>query len=50
MHLLAAIEERQLLGVNPQDKNNLADYLDYAVDFSFRHLTDLNESFESFFK
>ncbi len=30
--LLEAIEERQLLGINPNDNNNLADYLDYAVD------------------
>lgn len=30
--LLEAIEERQLLGINLKDKNNLADYLDYAVD------------------
>lgn len=30
--LLNAILERQLLAINPQDKNNLTDYLEYAVD------------------
>jgi hypothetical protein len=30
--LLEAIEERQLLGIDLKDKNNLADYLDYALD------------------
>ncbi|MBA6292857.1 hypothetical protein H4J58_13145 [Colwellia sp. MB3u-70] len=29
--LLNAIEERQLLGINPQDENNIRDYLDYAL-------------------
>lgn len=32
--LLEAIEERQLLGIDPNDKNNLANYLYYAVDNS----------------
>jgi hypothetical protein len=30
--LLSAIEDRQLLGINPKDKNNLSDYLDYAIN------------------
>lgn len=62
--LLAAIEERQLLGVNPQDKNNLVDYLDYAVDInkqiqaivvpavwinSLKHKAELNTLFEKFY-
>lgn len=29
--LLNAIEERQLLGINPQDENNIGEYLDYAL-------------------
>lgn len=32
--LLNAIIERKLLGINPQDKNNLSEYLEYAVDES----------------
>ncbi|NDW15175.1 DUF4145 domain-containing protein [Alteromonas genovensis] len=30
--LLNAIEERQLLGINPQDENNISEYLDYALN------------------
>ena len=30
--LLNVIEERQLLGINPQDENNISEYLDYALN------------------
>ncbi|WP_420935479.1 DUF4145 domain-containing protein [Alteromonas sp. A081] len=30
--LLNIIEERQLLGINPQDENNISEYLDYALN------------------
>lgn len=30
--LFNAIEERQLLGINPQDENNISEYLDYALN------------------
>lgn len=30
--LLEAIESRQLLGINSEDKNNLSNYLDYALN------------------
>lgn len=32
--LFNAIEERQLLGINPQDENNIREYLDYALSSS----------------
>lgn len=32
--LLNAIEERQLLGINPQNENNIVEYLDHALSDS----------------
>ena len=32
--LLNVIEERQLLGINPQDENNISEFLGCALNYS----------------
>lgn len=37
--LLNAIEERQLLGINPQDENNISEYVDYVLNDRAQQVT-----------